>query len=189
MWRFTLIVDLFCYYIAVQFSGSDFDYLQQFGNCQTEEDIRRDSVLLKFDPLFKQPAFAQQSALAVSRLSIPLEEEEHFQSLNSNFLENINKEKVNPFEEDFVKKEDISIDLEVDSFESENSLERKYPIQENQNVALNEMKDHILETFEHNGNSLNHNNQLDCCNMNESQDSQQQGFKMAELENKIKTEV
>lgn len=177
---------------AVQFSGSDFDYLQQFGNSQTEEDIRRDSVLLKFDPLFKQSVLIQHSASTVSCLPIPLEEDEYFPSLNSDILDKINEDRVNPFDGHSTKEENNSIESEVDSVvESDSSIVKKYTIPAAHNDVLNEMKDHILETTEYNGNSLNHNNQFDCGSneMNESQDSQQQGFKMDELENKIKTEM
>lgn len=40
--------------IAVQFSASDFDYLETFDN-NKQSVVARDSLLLKFDPLLKQP--------------------------------------------------------------------------------------------------------------------------------------
>uniref|UniRef100_A0A336LG59 CSON004996 protein n=1 Tax=Culicoides sonorensis TaxID=179676 RepID=A0A336LG59_CULSO len=84
---------------SVQFSASDFDYLEAFDNKNKHLNDDRSSLLLKFDPLLKQPVpdtqFNQLNKTGLIQEENEQELKESEQDLFKNFQVDLNK---NPFE-------------------------------------------------------------------------------------------
>jgi len=70
---------LFCFllWILVQFGESDLDYLQSVGTFSSERDFRKDSVLLRFDPLLARPVPVTESQLPPAPEQQPAEDSAH----------------------------------------------------------------------------------------------------------------
>lgn len=160
---------------SYNFGDSDFDFLQKIGKTSPEaSNIGRDSVLLKFDPLFERPVHQQKSALGLGRLS-EAQEEDSFSDL---VLKDFN---IEPQQHSFELRNHSS----GDSFATTDAFQQQLLSQSNN---ARDMNVDIMKDIPTQNDKIDSN--LECEDIKLSSiNSEDQSIKLRELENKLKMEA